>query len=82
MKKIVCSISTLSIGCTFVDWSIHFLAGKDQYYSFELQQWIPLVSNPLTDCNAHGHDRNHPGGIENLKIISEILKQSSHDKSN
>lgn len=65
MKKIVCSISTLSVGCTFVDWSIYYLAGKDQYYSFAQQTWIPLVSNPLTDCNAHGHDRNHPSGLEN-----------------
>ena len=79
MKKIVCSISTFSIGCTFVDWSIHFLAGKDQYYSFAQQQWIPLVTNPLTDCNAHGHDRNHPCGIENLKIMMQQAKNMPND---
>ena len=79
MKKIVCSISTLSIGCTFVDWSIHFLAGKKQYYSFAQQKWMPLVSNPLTDCNAHGHDRNHPGGIENVTAMLQQAKNMPDD---
>jgi hypothetical protein len=71
MKKIVCSISSNSVGCTFVDWSIHFLAGKTQYYSFAQQCWIPLVSNPVTDCNAHGHDRNHPEGIKNTTAMMQ-----------
>jgi hypothetical protein len=74
MKQIVCSFSTYSIGCTFVDWSIHYLAGKDQYYSFAQQSWIPLVANPLTDCNAHGHDRNHPVGIENITAMMQQAK--------
>jgi hypothetical protein len=80
MKKIVCSISTLSVGCTFVDWSIHFLAGKKQYYSFAQQQWIPLVSDPLTDCNAHRHDRNHPEGIENLISMMHQVKNVPDDE--
>ena len=75
MKKIVCSFSAFSVGCTFVDWSIHYLAGKDQYYSFAQQKWIPLVANPLTDWNAHGHDRNHPSGIEN---VTAMIQQASH----
>jgi hypothetical protein len=70
MKKIVCSLSTFNVGCTFVDWSIHFLAGKDQYYSFAHEKWIPLVLNPLTEHNAHLHDRNHPIGLE--KVIANI----------
>ena len=70
MKKIVCSLSTRNVGCTFVDWSIHFLAGKDHYYSFKKQNWIPLVSNPLTEYNAHRHDKNHPIGLEN--VVSTI----------
>jgi hypothetical protein len=74
MKKIVCSFSTHSVGCTFVDWSIHYLAGKDQYYSFAQQSWIPLVANPLTDYNAHGHDRNHPVGIENITAMLQQAK--------
>jgi hypothetical protein len=74
MKKIVCSISTQSVGCTFVDWSIHYLAGKDQYYSFAQQTWIPLVANPLTDQNAHRHDRNHPSGIENTTAMMQQAK--------
>jgi len=79
MKKIVCSLSADSVGCTFIDWSIHFLAGKKQYYSFAQQQWIPLVLNPLTDCNAHGHDRNHPGGIENVTTMLQQAKNMPDD---
>jgi hypothetical protein len=71
MKKIVCSLSSLNLGCTFVDWSIHFLSGKNQYYSFGKQRWIPLVSNPLTEYNAHGHDRNHPIGLENVITMTQ-----------
>lgn len=80
MKKIVCSLSTFSLGCTFVDWSIHYLSGKDQYYSFAQQQWIPLVSNPLTEQNAHGHDRNHPSGIEDLTRMIQQAKNMPDDK--
>jgi len=79
MTKIVCSLSTSSIGCTFVDWSIHFLAGKDQYYSFKKQTWIPLVSTPLTEYNAHGHDKNHPGGIENVITMMQQAKNMPND---
>jgi hypothetical protein len=74
MTKIVCSLSDGNVGCTFVDWSIHFLAGKDRYYSFEQQNWINLVSNPLTDRNAHRHARNHPGGIENVTAMIQHAK--------
>jgi hypothetical protein len=74
MTKIVCSLSESSVGCTFVDWSIHFLAGKDQYYSFAQQTWIDLVTNPLTDLNAHAHDRNHPDGIENCTTMIQQAK--------
>jgi hypothetical protein len=79
MKKIVCSLSTFNVGCTFIDWSIHFLAGKDQYYSFEKQTWIPLVSNPLTEYNAHRHNRNHPIGLENVISTMQQANNLSDD---
>ena len=58
---------------------MHFLAGKDQYYSFKKQTWIPLVSNPLTEYNAHHHDRNHPGGMENVAIMIQQAKNMPDD---
>jgi hypothetical protein len=63
------------VGCTFVDWSIHFLAGKQQYYSFDQCKWIPLVANPLTEYNAHQHDRNHPIGLENVITTIQHAKR-------
>jgi hypothetical protein len=79
MTNIVCSLSDGVFGCTFVDWSIHFLSGKDQYYSFSQQRWIPLVSNPLTKHNAHVHDRNHPDGIEKLTRMMQQAKNMPDD---
>jgi len=79
MKKIVCFLSESSVGCTFVDWSIHFLTGKNQYYSFPQQTWIDLLPNPLTDLNAHAHDRNHPSGIEN---VIEMIQQAKNIHDN
>lgn len=64
MSKIVCVTSIPSIGCTFIDWSIHYLSGQTQYYSIQDQAWIPLSDNPVTSLNAHGHRKNHPGGLE------------------
>jgi hypothetical protein len=75
MKKIVCSLSTFNAGCTFVDWSINFLSGQNFYFSFAKNKWIPLVSNPLTKYNAHGHDRNHPLGLDAVTTMFEQAQQ-------
>ena len=73
MSNIVCVSSAASLGCTFVDWSIHFLSGKDQFYSADCQTWIPLSTNPVTKINAHGHKKNHPNGFVNTKQCVEHL---------
>lgn len=64
-----------SLGCTFIDWSVHFLSGKYQYYSLNLCQWVPLTDNPLNTFNAHNHARNHPSGIvETTNYIHQMQK--------
>lgn len=68
-----------SIGCSFIDWSLHFLNGRNFYYSIETQSWIPLVSNPLTKNNAHGHRRNHPSGLAETKKYTEHCNQLSNN---
>lgn len=64
-----CVTSTHSVGCTFLDWSIHWLAGKDQYYALDQEIWIPLVKNPVTKINAHLHQRNHPSTKDTLAVF-------------
>lgn len=74
---IVCSTSTHSVGCTFLDWSIHFLAGADKFFSVYDNQWIPLMANPLNKLNAHGHKKNHPHGTDETKKFVHTLQELS-----
>jgi hypothetical protein len=67
MKKIICTASLHAVGCTFVDWSIHFLSGQSIFYSVNTQTWRPLVANPVSKTNAHGHNKNHPSGLDSIK---------------
>jgi len=71
---IVCSTSVRSVGCTFLDWSIHFLTGQTDFYH-ALLGWIPLVPNPVTKINAHGHNKNHPGGSVETQTSLLILQK-------
>lgn len=69
-----CVTSVAPIGCTFLDWSIHFLSGQIDFFNVT-QGVIPLSLNPLTKVNAHGHEKNHPFGIEQTQYFIEILKK-------
>jgi hypothetical protein len=60
--KIACVTSARSLGGTFVDWSLHFLSNRSDYYRVAEQSSIPLVSTPLTSINSHNHRKNHPSG--------------------
>lgn len=62
-----CVTSTASVGCTFLDWSVHFLSGQTEFYNINTNSWIELSRNPVTKTNAHGHKKNHPLGQENFK---------------
>jgi hypothetical protein len=80
MNKKACITSTQAVGCTFVDWSIHFLSGQTHYYNYELDQHIKLSENPVNKINSHGHDKNHPSGANELKVVldhfDKILKNT------
>lgn len=71
MNKKICVTSYYSAGCTFVDWSLHFLSGQSQYYHAGENKWIPLSQNPITKINAHGHNKNCPSGFFNAKSCIE-----------
>ena len=78
MNNIVCVTSPVSVGCSFIDWSIHFLSGKSKFYSVKNSAWIPVTDNPLLETTAHGHKKNHPAGhdmswsyINQLSTISK-----------
>jgi hypothetical protein len=74
---IVCSTSVRSAGCTFLDWSMHFLTGQTEFYSTR-RGWIPLNTNPVNKINAHGHDKNHPSGLTETQKSLTMLQ--GHNK--
>jgi hypothetical protein len=77
---IVCSTSSEAVGCTFLDWTINFVTGQSRFYNINNRQWIPLSQNPVTDINAHGHNKNHPSGIAKTKqALDQLRLLPSHD---
>lgn len=74
MKSIkICVSSCAPVGGTFLDWSIHFLSGQNDFFSTTFG-WIPLIKNPLTKSNAHGHLKNHPSGLHKTKNVIALLQ--------
>jgi hypothetical protein len=78
MHKKICLTSNRSVGCTFVDWSIHFLSGQTKFYQAEDDRWLDLTTNPLGKENAHNHLKNHPKGYDStLQVFEKFNKQST-----
>lgn len=77
---IFCVSSIQSLGCTFLDWSLHFLSGQDYFYSTKSQSWIELKQNPLSELNSHGHKKNHPPGSANSIKCIDLLSQLDSNK--
>ena len=74
--KIACVTSISSVGCTFVDWSLHFLSNRQRYFRAKTNTVIPLSANPVTTVNAHGHRRNHPAGCaDTVRYIKSFQEQ-------
>jgi hypothetical protein len=74
----ICVTSQEAVGCTFIDWSIHFLSGQTTFFNADDNQWIELTSDPLTQHNAHNHKKNHPRGrIETGKVLDKFDKHAT-----
>lgn len=71
---IFCCTSNKAVGCTFLDWSIYFITGQSRFYNIN-RGWQTLSSNPVTDINAHGHNKNHPSGFKKTKYAFDQLQQ-------
>lgn len=78
--KIACVTSIRSVGCTFVDWSLHFLSGRSNYFRAEEKSIIPLINHPLKANNAHGHCKNHPSGADHtMQFVRHFQDQTDLD---
>lgn len=79
-SKVVCVTSEMMVGSTFLDWSLHWLAGHTQVYNLQDEKWVPLPASPLAAKNAHNHPKNHPTGHgEYLSNIIALEQQHSKE---
>jgi hypothetical protein len=76
MNKLVTVTSIAPIGCTFLDWSIHYLSSAEQYFIAD-DGWVPISDNPLSNLNAHQHLKNHPSGLAQTKQVLEKIKSTT-----
>lgn len=72
-------------GGTFLNWSLHYLAGHNEYYSVHPLGWMPVTDNPITDRNAHGFkpnqfNRMQDPTLEVCKSKIDLLKSVSTDQ--
>jgi len=75
---IYCVTSYQGLGCTFLDWSIHYLSGQTQFHNINLGE-LELVHDPLTNLgNAHRHKKNHPNGLEETRKVIEWTRSVEH----
>lgn len=75
---IVAFVGAQGSGQTFMEWSFHFLQDHQTYWNREFGE-IPLQNDPTNQVNAHGHQKNHPCGMEAIK---DFIKQAKKKKSN
>lgn len=70
-QKIFATSSFSSLGCTFLDWTLHYLSGKTEYYNVELDRNVELVDNPLKLFDQTNNKKMH---IDIKKITRVVMK--------
>jgi len=78
-SKVVCVTSIGQVGATFLDWSLHWLAGHNDIYNIDQQAWLEVPAMPLTQDNAHSHPKNHPAGHGEVLYTVNCLQQLPTD---
>jgi hypothetical protein len=69
------------VGGTFLNWTIHYLAGHSHYYSAIKKDLLPVPESPLTNTNAHKFFPNLPIDLSKFrKILKNLIDhKSSHN---
>jgi hypothetical protein len=78
-KEIVHLTSRYSTGCTFLDWSIHWLSGKTDVWTPNSNRPVPIIDNPIKNKIAHGHPKIHPHGLDNIKMVMGKINRVAYD---
>jgi hypothetical protein len=71
--------SYTQLGCTFLNWSVHYLSGDTRTWREKEKSWIDVPENPLTSINSHNFKKNHTLTITEWKKMIDIL--SSYDSN-
>ena len=78
--SIVGILTDPGIGGTFLDWTIHYLAGHTQVYHTASNSWHTLPKNPLTETNSHNFKPNQPANITEFRdIVKKLTALSNTD---
>jgi hypothetical protein len=73
-------ISIGSIGCTFLDWSFHYLSKNKFNWLEQLGIWNKIVKNPLRENDCHYHLKSHCGGLKKCNFWIEKFSSYTEDK--
>lgn len=78
--SIIAVVTDPGVGGTFLDWSLHYLAGHDTIYLAKKNLHVPLTPNPLKKYNSHGHDSNHPQNLQDYQFELQNLIKTPTDQ--
>lgn len=62
-------------GWHFFDWSLQYLSGKERYYKFASQQWVPISNDPTLSVTAHNHQINYVYNIQQLEDFNSQVNK-------
>jgi hypothetical protein len=68
------------VGGTFLNWTIHYLAGDSKYFSAVSNKFIDLTDNPIAGQNAHNFRPNQPRNLNEFDRIHNALL-NAHNNS-
>jgi len=73
--SIVTVITDPSVGGTFLTWSLEWLSGKNFYFYFKNNDWLPLCDDPVKQINAHAFRPNKPTTLDQLHFCYDALRK-------
>ena len=78
---IITVLTDAGMGGTFLDWTLHYLAGHQDYFlAKDGLRWKPVPQDPLTGINAHGFVANQPYDHEEFLQIWQDLCHEPTDE--
>lgn len=72
-NKIIAVSTDPNVGGTFLSWSLHYLNGHKEYFSYKKNSWNNLTDQPLTNNNAHNFEKNWVGEVDGLNPMLATL---------